>query len=170
MLEALPRELAVQAARDVLDEARRATRNGGWTFGIQDLPGLVAQRVREAVQPRLRPVLNASGVVIHTNLGRAPLSRAALEAAHDAAQGYSNLEYDLDQGERGSRHNLVTDLLERLTGAEDALVANNNAAAVLLILSALGQGREAILSRGQVVDRGEVANLNTDEVRHHLAV
>jgi L-seryl-tRNA(Ser) seleniumtransferase len=154
LLEALPRELAVQAARDVLDEARRATRNGGWTFGIEDLPGLVAQRVREASQPRLRPVLNASGVVIHTNLGRAPLSRAALEAAHDAAQGYSNLEYDLDQGERGSRHNLVTDLLKRLTGAEDALVANNNAAAVLLILSALGQGREAIISRGQLVEIG----------------
>jgi L-seryl-tRNA(Ser) seleniumtransferase len=154
LLESLPRELARQAARDVLDEARRATRNGGWTFGIEDLPGLVAQRVREASQPRLRPVLNASGVVIHTNLGRAPLSRAALEAAHDAAQGYSNLEYDLDQGERGSRHNLVTDLLKRLTGAEDALVANNNAAAVLLILSALGQGREAIISRGQLVEIG----------------
>jgi len=154
LLVALPRDLALQAARDVLDEARRAARDGGWTFHLEDLPRLVEQWVRQASQPRLRPVLNASGVIIHTNLGRAPLSAAALAAAHDAAQGYSNLEYDLDQGERGSRHNLVTDLLKRLTGAEDALVTNNNAAAVLLILSALGQGREAIISRGQLVEIG----------------
>jgi L-seryl-tRNA(Ser) seleniumtransferase len=154
LLVALPRDLALQAARDVLDEARRAARNGGWTYHLEDLPRLVEQRVREASQPRLRPVLNASGVIIHTNLGRAPLSTAALAAAHEAAQGYSNLEYDLDHGERGSRHNLVTDLLKRLTGAEDALVANNNAAALLLILSALGQGREAIISRGQLVEIG----------------
>ena len=154
LLEPLPRDLALQAARDVLEEARSATRNGGWTFRLEDLPRLVEQRVHDAMRPRLRPVLNASGVVIHTNLGRAPLSAAALQAAHDAAQGYSNLEYDLDQGERGSRHNLVTDLLKRLTGADDALVTNNNAAAVLLILSALGQGREAIISRGQLVEIG----------------
>jgi L-seryl-tRNA(Ser) seleniumtransferase len=154
LLEALPRDLALQAARDVLDEARRAARNGGWTFRLEDLPRLVEQRVREASRPRLRPVLNASGVIIHTNLGRAPLSAAALEAARETAEGYSNLEYDLDRGERGSRHNLVTDLLKRLTGAEDALVANNNAAAVLLILSALGQGREAVISRGQLVEIG----------------
>src|SRR5262249_29880308 len=102
----------------------------------------------------LRPVLNASGVVIHTNLGRAPLSVAALEAVRKAAVGYSNLEYDLDAGERGSRHALVTDLLQRLTGADDAIVTNNNAAAVLLILSALAQGREAIISRGQLVEIG----------------
>jgi L-seryl-tRNA(Ser) seleniumtransferase len=154
VVEALPRDLALQAARDVLDEARRATRDGGSTFRLEDLPRLVEERVREASQPPLRSVLNASGVVIHTNLGRAPLSAAALKAAHDAAQGYSNLEYDLVRGERGSRHNLVTALLKRLTGAEDALVANNNAAAVLLILSALGQGREAIISRGQLVEIG----------------
>src|SRR6266702_4187569 len=154
LLVSLPRELALQAARDVLEDARRATLDGGWTFALADLPRLVEQRVREASQPRLRPVLNASGVIIHTNLGRAPLSPAALAAAHDAAQGYSNLEYDLDQGERGSRHSLVTDLLKRLTGAEDAIVTNNNAAAVLLILSALGQGREAIISRGQLVEIG----------------
>src|ERR1700687_5081408 len=154
LLESLPRELAVQAARDVLENARSAALNGGWAFPLADLPRLVEQRVREATAPRLRPVLNASGVIIHTNLGRAPLSPAALDAVHQAAQGYSNLEYDLEAGERGSRHSLVTDLLRRLTGAEDALVANNNAAAVLLILSALGQGREAIISRGQLVEIG----------------
>ena len=154
LLESLPRELALQAARDVLEDARNAALNGGWTFSLADLPGLVEQRVRAAMAPRLRSVLNASGVIIHTNLGRAPLSPAALEAAKQAAQGYSNLEFDLEAGERGSRHSLVTDLLGRLTGAEDALVTNNNAAAVLLILTALGQGGEAIISRGQLVEIG----------------
>jgi L-seryl-tRNA(Ser) seleniumtransferase len=153
-LAGLPRELVVEVARDVLDEARRATLNGGWALSIDDLPRLVEERVSQVTTPRLRAVLNASGVIIHTNLGRAPLSRAALQAASDAAAGYSNLEYDLEAGERGSRHNLVTDLLRRLTGAEDAVVTNNNAAAVLLILSALGQGREAIISRGQLVEIG----------------
>ncbi|MBV9582317.1 MAG: L-seryl-tRNA(Sec) selenium transferase [Chloroflexi bacterium] len=153
-LATLPRELTLRAARDVLDEARRATRDGGWGFTLDDLPRLVEDRVADATRPRLRPVLNASGVIIHTNLGRAPLSPAALEAAATASTGYSNLEYDLDKGERGSRHNLVTDLLRRLTGADDALVTNNNAAAMLLILSALGNGREAIISRGQLVEIG----------------
>jgi L-seryl-tRNA(Ser) seleniumtransferase len=150
----LPRELVLHAARDILDEARRATLDGGWPFTLADLPALVAQRVQDATEPRLKSVLNASGVVIHTNLGRAPLSAAALEAARRAGEGYSNLEYDLDAGQRGSRHSLVTDLLRRLTGAQDALVANNNAAAVLLILSALGNGRAAIISRGQLVEIG----------------
>jgi L-seryl-tRNA(Ser) seleniumtransferase len=153
-LEGLPRALAVQAARDVLENARRAALDGGWSFSLADLTNLIEQRVKAAMVPRPRPVLNASGVIIHTNLGRAPLSQAALEAARQAAAGYSNLEYDLDAGVRGSRHALVTDLLQQLTGAEDALVANNNAAAVLLILSALGQGREAIISRAQLIEIG----------------
>jgi len=153
-LAQLPRGLALQAGRDVLDEARHAALNGAWVQSADDLPRLVQQRVQRLTAPQLRPVLNATGVVIHTNLGRAPLSRAALEAAQAAALGYSNLEYDLEAGERGSRHTLVTDLLRRLTGAEDALVTNNNAAAVLLILSALGQGSEAIISRGQLVEIG----------------
>jgi L-seryl-tRNA(Ser) seleniumtransferase len=154
LLRELPRALALHAAREVLEQARRATLDGGWPHTLDDLPRLVAQRVEQSTEPRLRPVLNATGVVIHTNLGRAPLSPAALQAARDAAEGYSNLEYDLDAGVRGSRHTLVTDLLCRLTGAEDALVANNNAAAVLLILSALAQGRQAIISRGQLVEIG----------------
>jgi L-seryl-tRNA(Ser) seleniumtransferase len=153
-LEGLPHDLAVEAAREVLDDARRGALNGGWPFSVEDLPRLVEERVLEATTPRLRPVLNASGVVIHTNLGRAPLSAAALRAASEAAEGYSNLEYDLDAGERGSRHELVTGLLRRLTGAEDALVTNNNAAAMVLILSALAKGREAIISRGQLLEIG----------------
>src|SRR3954452_6606772 len=102
ILRELPRELTVQAAREVLDEARGAVLNGGWAHGVEDLPGLVALRVDQASQPPLRPVLNATGVVIHTNLGRAPLSAAAIAAARAAAEGYSNLEYDLEAGERGS--------------------------------------------------------------------
>src|SRR5947209_456539 len=153
-LRGLPRQLALQAARDVLDDARAGLRNGGWQHAPADLPRLVEERVQQAMRPPLRPVINATGVVIHTNLGRAPLSQAALAAARAAGDGYSNLEYDLDLGQRGSRHALVSDLLRRLTGAEDALVVNNNAAAVLLILSALGQGKEAIISRGQLVEIG----------------
>jgi L-seryl-tRNA(Ser) seleniumtransferase len=153
-LAGLPHDLTLQVARDVLDEARRAVLNGGWPFDLADLPRVVEERVQQAITPRLRPVLNASGVIIHTNLGRAPLSLGALKAVEAAGLGYSNLEYDLAAGERGSRHNLVTDLLRRLTGAEDALVTNNNAAAVLLILSTLAIGREAIISRGQLVEIG----------------
>ena len=144
----------LQAAREVLQEAREQLRNGGWSYTVADLPRLVEERVHLVSQPRLRAVLNATGVIIHTNLGRAPLSQSALQAAVDASRGYANLEYDLEAGERGSRHALVTDLLRRLTGAEDALVTNNNAAAVLLILSALAQGRAAIISRGQLVEIG----------------
>jgi L-seryl-tRNA(Ser) seleniumtransferase len=153
-LRALPRDLLVQVAREVLDDARRALHDGGWPYEVSDLPGLVAERVERATRPPLRPVINATGVVIHTNLGRAPLSPAALRAAQATAAGYANLEYDLDAGERGSRHELISDLLRRLTGAEAALVVNNNAAAVLLILSGLGQGKEAIISRGQLVEIG----------------
>lgn len=105
-------------------------------------------------QSSLRSVINATGVIINTNLGRAPLSQEALLAAQQVAGGYSNLEYDLDAGERGSRHVHVTALLRELTGAEAALVTNNNAAAVLLGLSALAQGREVIISRGQLVEIG----------------
>jgi L-seryl-tRNA(Ser) seleniumtransferase len=153
-LRELPRAQVVQAARQVLDEARQAAVDGGWAHRLDELPVLVAQRVAHASEPRLRPVINATGVVIHTNLGRAPLSPAALEAARIAGEGYTNLEYDLRAGERGSRHNLVSELLRNLSGAEDALVTNNNAAAVLLILSTLAQGRQAIISRGQLVEIG----------------
>ena len=125
----LPRELTLDAAREVLDEARRATLDDGWTVALGDLPSLVEQRVHAATSPRLRPVLNASGVIIHTNLGRAPLSPAAIDAAQQAAQGYSNLEYDLEAGERGSRHALVTALLQRLRRSFRAASWSRSAAA-----------------------------------------
>ncbi len=105
-------------------------------------------------QPHLRPVLNATGVIINTNLGRAPLSYEALQAVQHVSGGYSNLEYDLEVGERGSRHAHVEALLRELTGAEAAIVTNNTAAAVLLGLSTLAMGREVIISRGQLVEIG----------------
>lgn len=114
----------------------------------------VARRLDDLGRGTLYPVINATGVIIHTNLGRAPLSRAAREAMLEVAAGYCNLEYDLVAGERGSRHLHAEALLCRLTGAEAALAVNNNAGAVFLALSALAQGREVIISRGQLVEIG----------------
>ena len=106
-------------------------------------------------RPTLRRVLNATGVIVHTNLGRAPLAAAALERAIEATRGYSNLEYDLAEGRRGSRQNHVASILCRLTGAEAALVVNNNAAALLLALAALAEGRDVIVSRGELIEIGD---------------
>src|SRR6478735_183497 len=120
--------LAVDAARRVLEQAREEIRTGAD-------PGNLAARLRaeldEARRPRLRRVLNATGVIVHTNLGRAPLPEAALERLREVGRGYSNLEYDLSEGARGSRQDHLADILGRLTNAEAALVVNNNAAAVL---------------------------------------
>jgi L-seryl-tRNA(Ser) seleniumtransferase len=144
--------LAVPAARSVLARAREQIRAGS---DPGDLGELLAAELRTARAPRLRRVLNATGVIVHTNLGRAPLAAAALEQVADAARGYSNLEYDLAAGGRGSRQAHVTGLLRRLTGAESALVVNNNAAAVLLALAALAEGREVLVSRGELIEIGD---------------
>jgi L-seryl-tRNA(Ser) seleniumtransferase len=144
--------LAVDAARVVIDRARGEIQAGAD-------PGDLAARLREeladARQPRLRGVLNATGVVVHTNLGRAPLAEEALARVVAAGRGYSNLEYDLAAGERGSRQDHVASILRRLTGAEAALVVNNNAAAVLLALAALAEGREVVVSRGELIEIGD---------------
>ena len=110
-------------------------------------------RLRASLSPTLRPVINGAGVIIHTNLGRAPLAQPAIERI-GAVAGYSNLEYDLGRGTRGTRSVHAAALLQRLTGAEDATVVNNNAAAVLLTLTALAWGREVIISRGELVEIG----------------
>jgi L-seryl-tRNA(Ser) seleniumtransferase len=110
--------------------------------------------LKESQRPNLQPVINATGVIINTNLGRSPLSQEALQAVQRVAGGYTNLEYELEAGERGSRHSHISALLCELTGAEAALVTNNNAAAVLLALSTLAAGREVIISRGQLVEIG----------------
>jgi L-seryl-tRNA(Ser) seleniumtransferase len=144
--------LAVDAARRVLDASREEIQAGGE-------PGDLVERVRAELEsvrrPGLRRVLNATGVIVHTNLGRAPLPEAALERVREVGRGYSNLEYDLDQGARGSRQDHVASILRRLTGAEAALVVNNNAAAVLLALAALAEGREVIVSRGELIEIGD---------------
>ena len=114
----------------------------------------VAPRLERALTPSLRPVINATGVIVHTNLGRAPLARAAVERIGAVAAGYTNLEYDLARGTRGSRAVHAAGLLTRVTGAEAATVVNNNAAAVLLVLAALGAGREVVISRGELVEIG----------------
>jgi L-seryl-tRNA(Ser) seleniumtransferase len=144
--------LAVDAARSVLARAREEIQAGGD-------PGDLAERLRAELAavraPSFRRVLNATGVIVHTNLGRAPLAPEALARVQEAARGYSNLELDLDDGERGSRQDHLAELLRRLTGAEAALVVNNNAAAVLLALAALGEGREVVVSRGELLEIGD---------------
>jgi L-seryl-tRNA(Ser) seleniumtransferase len=151
-LVGLPRELAVDATRRVLDSARASIRDG-------DPPGLIVEAVLDQLEstrrPSLRRVLNATGVLVHTNLGRAPLAEQALARVVEVGSGYSNLEYDLERGERGSRQDHLGELLRRLAGAEGALVVNNNAAAVLLALAALAEGREVVVSRGELIEIGD---------------
>jgi L-seryl-tRNA(Ser) seleniumtransferase len=144
--------LAVDAARRVLERAREEIRAGAEPA---DLAGRLRAELERARRPRLRRVLNATGVVVHTNLGRAPLPDGALERLREVGRGYSNLEYDLSAGARGSRQDHVADVLRRLTGAEAALVVNNNAAAVLLALAALAEGREVVVSRGELIEIGD---------------
>jgi len=140
VVDALRDQVAVERSAKVVSDSERL--------------GQVAARLRATVAPRLRRVINASGVILHTNLGRAPLSRAAVEAVTAAAGSYSNLELDIDTGRRGERSALVSGLLTTLFSCEAALVVNNNAAAVLLALTALCKGREVIVSRGQLVEIG----------------
>jgi L-seryl-tRNA(Ser) seleniumtransferase len=144
--------LAVDAARAVIDRAREEIRAGA---DPGDLAERLQEELRTARTPSLRRVLNATGVVVHTNLGRAPLAEEALAQVVAAARGYSNLELDLSSGTRGSRQDHVAALLRRLTGAAAALVVNNNAAAMLLALAALAEGREVVVSRGELIEIGD---------------
>jgi L-seryl-tRNA(Ser) seleniumtransferase len=144
--------LAIDAARSVIEQAREEIRAGAEPG---DLEARLEEELRALRAPSLRRVLNATGVIIHTNLGRAPLAEEALARVVETARGYSNLELDLTAGARGSRQDHVASLLRRLTGAEAALVVNNNAAAVLLALAALGEGREVVVSRGELIEIGD---------------
>jgi L-seryl-tRNA(Ser) seleniumtransferase len=150
-LGAVPRVRAVAAVRLAVEAARARLLAGGGE-GLEDAD--VHRALERLAQPGLRPVLNATGVVLHTNLGRAPLAPLALERVAAVARGYANLEYDLEGGERGSRYAPLVGLLRGLTGAQDAVVVNNCAGAVLLALAALGAGREAVVSRGELVEIG----------------
>ncbi len=157
-LRAAPRTLVREAAQAFLDGLREEIRSGV----TQDPAALdwaalgprLACFARSWVRPRFRRVLNATGVVVHTNLGRSILAESAVQAVAQACRHYSNLEFDLETGQRGSRYSHVEGLLCRLTGAEAAMVVNNNAAAVLLVLESLCRGREVVVSRGQLVEIG----------------
>ena len=152
----LPYPVKRQAARQVLDDCRRALREGALASvpGPEELEGAVLRLAERLSRPALGRVINATGIVLHTNLGRAPLSRRAAEAVGQAARGYSNLEYDLPNRHRGRRGEAAEGLLCSLTGAEGALAVNNNAAAVFLLLSALAAGQGVAISRGELVEIG----------------
>jgi L-seryl-tRNA(Ser) seleniumtransferase len=152
LLEGTPRGLVVDAVRDVVARVREL--GAPAPADSDEWARAVAVRLATARRSSLRPVINATGVVLHTNLGRAPLARAAIDAIARVAGGYTNLEYDLAAGTRGSRYTHCAALLTELTGAEDALVVNNCAAALVLALDTMAGGREAILSRGELVEIG----------------
>ena len=147
-----PHGLVVAAARDALARARQEIAAGSEPG---DLAAAVTVALTAARAARLRRAVNATGVIVHTNLGRAPLATAAMERVAEVGAGYSNLEIDVATGARGSRQDHVTPILCRLTGAEGALVVNNCAAAVLLALAALAEGREVVVSRGELVEIGD---------------
>jgi L-seryl-tRNA(Ser) seleniumtransferase len=148
------RPFVVEVVRQVLEESRLSISRGEPAPSSDSLVKSVSDRVQTLAEPSLRPVINATGVVLHTNLGRAPLSEEATAAMEEASKGYANLELDLDTGLRGHRDVHLSSLLCRLTGAEDALVVNNNASAVLLALTALCKKKEVVVSRGQAVEIG----------------
>ena len=152
------RSLVVDAARMVLERVRQSIARG--MPGVElTAPGSLAEEIAAEVEhslaPSLRPVINATGVVLHTNLGRAPLAAEAIERIRGTAGNYSNLEYDLETGLRGKRDVHTARLLARLAGAESAAVANNNAAAIFLVLAALARGGEVVVSRGELIEIGE---------------
>jgi len=148
------RPLSVEAVRSVLDTIRSTFKTGDRIPSQEDLFELVGKQLISWTTPTLRQVINATGVILHTNLGRAPLSNASLQAMHDISSAYSNLEYDISKGKRGSRSIHAENFLKQLTGAEAALVVNNNAAALLLILSALSNRRKVVIARSQLVEIG----------------
>jgi L-seryl-tRNA(Ser) seleniumtransferase len=156
LTEQYSRPQVVDVIRGLLHECRERLRRDGELSAPQpaELVDELAGRLENAARPTLRRVINATGVIIHTNLGRAPLTDAALAAIEAIGRGYSNVEYELEAGERGSRHDHLRTALNRLTGADDGLVVNNNASAVLLVLTALAAGREVVISRGQLVEIG----------------
>ena len=150
LLRDSPRSVVLDAVRTVLS----ASRSGSAPPNEDEMDATIAAEVARRTQPSLRPVFNATGVVLHTNLGRAPLARAAIEAIARTAGGSSNLEYDLERGERGSRYGHCVQLLCELTGAEDAIVVNNCAAALVLALNSFAEDKGALVSRGELIEIG----------------
>ncbi|MDI7261992.1 MAG: L-seryl-tRNA(Sec) selenium transferase [Thermodesulfobacteriota bacterium] len=161
LLKAYPRTVVVEAIRkglgrrreEILDKEDLSGLDSHY-FSFENLLPLFQREIDLQAQPRLRRVINATGIVIHTNLGRAPLHPLAIKHMVEVAKAYSNLEYDLPLGERGDRYSHVEEILCRLSGAEAALVVNNNAGAVLLCLNSMAEGREVVISRGELVEIG----------------
>jgi L-seryl-tRNA(Ser) seleniumtransferase len=151
LLERHPRRVVLDAVRETVEAARSA---GGGRRSEQQWVDTITAAINDATRPSLRRVINATGVILHTNLGRAPLADAAVRAIEQVAEGFSNLEYDIATGQRGSRYSHCVGLLRQLTGAEDALVVNNCAAAMVLTLNALAQKKEVLVSRGELVEIG----------------
>lgn len=155
-----------EAAREVLDELRekilaldeekdeKKSKALEKAMDIEAVVKEVVLRMTEDSQNNLRPVINATGTILHTNLGRAPLCKDAVANVAKVSTGYSNLEYNVEEGKRGSRHDIVGELVAELTGAEDAMVVNNNAAATMIVLASMGAGKEIIVSRGELVEIG----------------
>lgn len=148
LLDEHPRALVVDAIRAAIAAARSGAKsNADWIAAVRE-------ELAIAGRASLRPVINATGIILHTNLGRAPLAKAALDAIVSTSRGFANLEYDLESGRRGSRHTHCVSLLKRLTGADDAIVVNNGAAALVLALNSLARRKEALVSRGELVEIG----------------
>ncbi len=155
LLEQYPRHLVVDAVRETLEHLRQTILSGAaFEIAVEGLARQIREIVSKKQERHLKRVINGTGIIIHTNLGRSNLSQKAIEAVVQAAGHYSNLEYDLEQGRRGSRYSHVEGVICELLGCEAALIVNNNAAAVLLALSALGNEKEAIVSRGELVEIG----------------
>jgi L-seryl-tRNA(Ser) seleniumtransferase len=149
------RRIVLQGIRDVLAARRRAIVQGGPAdIGQEILTGQIGERIQELSSFSLRPIINATGIVIHTNLGRSILSQKVLNNVAKVSAGYSNLEYEVEAGKRGQRHTHTIRLLKEITGAEDGLIVNNNAAAVLLCLNAMAKGKEVVVSRSELVEIG----------------
>lgn len=152
-----PRSVLVDVCRAVADEIRRDIMAGGDEGDVptvEQFAGRAREKIETMHHARLRRVVNATGIILHTNLGRAPLCEEALKQVFEVCRGYSNLEYDIRTGKRGLRYDHVKDSICRLTGAEDALAVNNNAAAVLLVLNTLAEGKEVVVSRGELIEIG----------------
>lgn len=156
LLAEFPQGAAKDVLRSLLDELRLAIREGtvAEVSSVDEIIAMTARRVAELLSPHLRRVINATGIVIHTNLGRSPLAPCVVEAVTSVASNYSNVEYDLKRGARGDRYEHCLFILRKLTGAQDALVVNNNAAAVLLALNTLAEDKEVIISRGELIEIG----------------
>ena len=168
--EYLSRDRVRDLLREILEEMREELLEGGNSPGdaasdsarglspsdflTEEVERRLEARATASIRPSLRRVINATGVIVHTNLGRAPLARQAIKALSEVAEHYSNLEYDLTEGRRGAREKHCSQLLARLAGSEDAIVANNNAAAVMLVLNTLAEGGEVIVSRGELIEIG----------------